>query len=71
MTEEQQRILARSRSPSPLAQELAARAVAKQAAVSAPVAAKPIQPPPPGSYRGGDTDQDDCIQRSPRGTKVI
>lgn len=69
LTEEQQRILARSRSANPLAQELAARALQKQAAAKAPVAAKPIQPPPPSVYRGDD--QDDCVVRHPHGMKII
>jgi hypothetical protein len=69
LSEEQQRILARSRSANPLAAELAARAAQKMAQANAPVAAKPIQPPPPSTYRGDD--QDDCIPRQPRGMKVI
>jgi hypothetical protein len=69
LTEEQQRILARSRSPSPLAADLAARASQKMAQTSAPVAAKPLQPPPPSAYKGNDPD--DCIQRIPRGMKVV
>jgi hypothetical protein len=68
LTEDQQRILARSRSPSPLAAELAARALQKQTAVSAPVVQKPIQPPP-SAYRGDD--QDDCAVRVPRGMKMV
>lgn len=69
LTEEQQRILARSRSTNPLAAELAARAAAKIAQANAPVAPKPFQPPPPSVYRGDD--QDDCVQRQPRGQKVV
>jgi hypothetical protein len=70
LTEEQQRILHRSRSPSPLAQELASRAAQKLAEVPAPAVQKPIQPPPPPSSNRFD-DQDDCVQRQPRGMKVI
>jgi hypothetical protein len=69
LSEEHQRVLARARSCNPLAAELAARALQKQAAANAPVAAKPVQPPPPSTYRGDD--QDDCVPRTPRGMKVI
>lgn len=71
LTEEQQRILARSRSPSPLAADLAAHALQRQAEASALVVAKPSQPPPQGSYRGGDSDMPDDVPRTPHGTKVI
>jgi hypothetical protein len=68
LTPEQQRILQRARSANPLAQELAARAAAKMAEGNAPVAPKPIQPPP-STYRGDDMADD--VPRSPRGMKVI
>jgi hypothetical protein len=69
LTEEQQRILARSRSASPLTAELAARASAKLAEVPAPAVQKPIQPPPPSSNRFDDMADD--VVRVPRGMKVV
>lgn len=69
LTEEQQRILARARSGNGLAADLAAHASQKLAKASAPVAAKPIQPPPPSTYRSDDMD--DSVHRVPRGTKIV
>ena len=36
---------------------------------AAPVAPKPMQPPPPSTYRSDDMD--DTVQRVPRGMKVV
>ena len=69
LTEEQQRILARSRSTNPGARKLAELTMQKMAQAKAPVAAKPMQMPPPSAYRGDDPD--DCIQRTPRGQKMV
>jgi hypothetical protein len=69
LTDEQQKILERARSGNPLAQELAARALKKQAEASAPVAPKPMQPPPP--TKPFSNDQDDCRVIPTRGYKVV
>lgn len=68
LTPEQQAILARARSGNKLAAELAARAVKPK---PAPPPVRPVMPPPPNSYTGSDTDQDDSIPRTPVGMKVV
>jgi len=68
LTEEQQRILQRSRSTNPGTRKLAELAMQKMKTPE-PVAPKPFQPPPPSAYR--DNDMDDCVQRQPRGQKLV
>ena len=67
LTEEQQRILARSRSSNGLAADLAQRALRKQAeqaaAETAAVAPRVMQPPPPSTYRGDDPDDSCSVRR--------
>jgi hypothetical protein len=67
LSAEQQAILARARSGSKLAADLAARAIARK---NSPVQPEPPPAPPAPVYRG-DLDQPDDVPRTPVGKKIV